>query len=315
MCWWSATFTTESYRLCTMRDRNTTLRSRELGHQLRRYREARGLKQHYVAQHLGLSVPSISRIEDGTRAASPEEVAGMLALYGVIGTERDALLDLARAPHELGWWQKDSQSYKTVWTLEPRSCAITSYQHSIIPGLLQTPEYVTALMYSAGTIADTEIPDRVKARLARRHILFRDDPVHLMAIIGEGALHRVYGSTAVQHRQLAYLLKMMERTNVVIRIVPIDRADVRHVESFLLMRFPVGPAIVQTENLVSNLYIEDPKQVVRYDDAVHGLMRAALDTGESAELITRLMRNLEDDPDVLPKLDWPPLAQEQSQQP
>lgn len=293
-----------------MRDRTTTIRSRELGRQLRRHREARGLKQPYVAEHLGLSVPSISRIEDGTKAPTPEEVAGMLALYGVVGAQREAILDLARAPHELGWWQKGATSYKTVWSLEPLACTVTSHQADLIPGLLQTPEYVEAIMRSVGTISEADMPELVRARLARRHVLFRDDPVHLMAFVGEVALYRIYGSLAVQHRQLAYLLKMMERPNIVIRIVPVVGVGMTSVENFLLFRFPAGPPIVHVENQTSNLYLEAPADIKRYDDAVHGLMRSALDTGESARLITRLMRNLEDDPDVLPKFGWPPLAEE-----
>lgn len=298
-----------------MTTRTSTLRAREIGYQLRCYRVDAGMTQYYAAQKIGISTASMCRIEDGTKPATAEDVAALLAIYNVTGPQRDILIALAREVNERGWLQRYSRvkalGLNTVVSLEPRASTITTYQVDIMPGLLQTPEYVDALFRRRATRPEKEIRANIKTRLTRRHILFRDEPVQLVAFIGELALRRAYGSAAVHHRQLDYLLKLMERPNIVIRVVPCDGMDFPTVGSFHMMHFPASPTTVHTFSLGCELYLEDQEEIALYDDAVHELRQSALDTGESARLISRLMTNLEDDPDVLPKIDWPPLDEDE----
>lgn len=298
-----------------MSERTSTIRSRELGRQLRRFREKAGLNQRWAAGRIGISTPSLSRIEDGTKTPTPEEVSGLLAVYGVTGAVRDILISIAREAHQRGWWQRHNPKFgerlNTLADMESRACTITTFSLGVVPGLLQSPVYTEALMRCAGDVRENEIKARVEARIVRQQILLKEDPVHMAAFIDESVLYRMPGSGAVMHRQLDHFLQMAEKSNLIIRIVPLGRSAKAAADgSFKLLRFPEAPAIAYTEHLGYDVYLEEPEEVVYYDDAVHHLLDAALDTGESVGLITRLMHKLEEDPDVLPEIPWPPLAEE-----
>ncbi|WP_420160052.1 DUF5753 domain-containing protein [Nocardiopsis sp. CNT-189] len=75
-----------------------------------------------------------------------------------------------------------------------------------VPGLLQTPAYTEAVFRGGRLTGDGEVKRRVEARMARREILNRFEPVHLRAVIDEAVLHRSIGGAAVMREQLEYLL-------------------------------------------------------------------------------------------------------------
>lgn len=296
-------------------ERTSTIRAREIGSQLRRYRERTGLSQGRAGKKIALSTASMCRIEDGTKTPTPEEVSALLAVYGVVGPPRDTLLAIAREAAERGWWQRHNPEFgrrlNTLAGLESRARAITSYQLSVMPGLLQSPAYVKALMETGGRVPAKEVKHRVDARLARRQVLFRDKPVHFTAFIDESVFGRMPGGAAVMHGQIGYLAQMAGRPNVVIRVVPGgDSIRAAAANSFLLLRFPGAPTVVQTSNLASELYFEDPAEIALYDQAVQDLVELALDPGESVRLMIRLMRELEEDPDVPSRIGWTPVEKE-----
>lgn len=303
-------------KLCRVSERTTTIRAREIGHQLRWYRERAGFSQHGAGRKIALSTASICRMEDGTKMPSAAEVASLLTLYGIVGPGRDVLIAIAREAAERGWWQRHNPDYhrrlNTLASLESRACSITTFELARLPGLLQAPVYAEAQMRQPGKLADDEIRRRVDARMARQQVLFRQDPLHLVAFLDESALHRMPGSAAVMHRQLDYLTHLAEKPNVIIRVLPMSAGpQAGEIGAFHLLRFALAPSVVHVTNWASQLYMEDAAEIERYDDAVYWLVTYALDTGESAGLITRLMRRLEDDPDVLPHVDRPPAAEEQ----
>jgi Zn-dependent peptidase ImmA (M78 family)/transcriptional regulator with XRE-family HTH domain len=86
----------------------------ELARRLREAREASGLRQEDVAQHLGLSRPSVAQIELGNRAVGGLELAQLARLFGLdlrdlLAEEilaEDSVLVLFRAAPEIGGQEK-----------------------------------------------------------------------------------------------------------------------------------------------------------------------------------------------------------------
>lgn len=72
----------------------------------------------------------------------------------------------------------------------------------------------------------TPLPDEAaraaELRLARQVRLTGDDPVHLDAVINEGALRRVVGGSDVMRDQLRQLVETSDLPNVVVRVLPFD---------------------------------------------------------------------------------------------
>ncbi|MGH4022264.1 MAG: helix-turn-helix domain-containing protein, partial [Pseudonocardiaceae bacterium] len=69
-----------------MRDREPTIRSRELGEGLRRAMEHAGLNGRRAAQLLGWSPSWVSRLLSGKRGGNEVDVSAFLAVCRVTGT-------------------------------------------------------------------------------------------------------------------------------------------------------------------------------------------------------------------------------------
>jgi predicted XRE-type DNA-binding protein len=86
-----------------MRDREPTIRSRELGDGLRRAIEQAGLNGKQAAHLLGWSPSWVSRLLSGKRSATEVDVAAILGVCRVKGKERDRLLALCQEQNTPGW--------------------------------------------------------------------------------------------------------------------------------------------------------------------------------------------------------------------
>ncbi|SCG68497.1 helix-turn-helix domain-containing protein [Micromonospora halophytica] len=106
------------------------------------------------------------------------------------------------------------------WTdVEQDATSLRSFEPSVIPGLLQTPEYAHAVL-SSGPLADDEIEGYVAARLARQAAVFdRPRPPLTVFVIDEAALRR--GEPEIMHPQLDHLEVMARRSCLLLHVVPL----------------------------------------------------------------------------------------------
>src|SRR3954452_1123168 len=77
----------------------------QLGMQLRRLRESKGVSRENAGWEIRSSESKISRMELGRVSFKERDVADLLTLYGVTGEERETLIALARRANTPGWWQ------------------------------------------------------------------------------------------------------------------------------------------------------------------------------------------------------------------
>src|SRR6266511_1412263 len=128
-----------------MRDRIPTVRSRELGHGLRRAMEQAGLHASAVAHRLDWSNSRVSRLLSGKRGGSPTDVVAFLTLCGVTGEERDRLMALSKDQHRPGWFQQHGarlpEQLITLIDHEDEATSMAGFESTLVPGLLQTPHY------------------------------------------------------------------------------------------------------------------------------------------------------------------------------
>ena len=67
-----------------MAEPDSTIRSRELGTEMRKRREALGLPQDAIRRKVGIPISKISRMETGHRGMPLHDIASMLVVYGVV---------------------------------------------------------------------------------------------------------------------------------------------------------------------------------------------------------------------------------------
>src|ERR1700722_15379552 len=133
---------------------------RRLSLELRRARA--GLyTQDQVAQSMDWSLSKVIRIESGAVNISTNDLRALLGLYEI--TDRDQvneLLELAKPSRQSSSWSRYradiSPQYLQYIEYEEAASVLRLYEPLLIPGLLQTAEYATAIN---GQLADPGTPE------------------------------------------------------------------------------------------------------------------------------------------------------------
>ncbi|MET9625902.1 helix-turn-helix transcriptional regulator [Lentzea sp. NPDC006480] len=276
---------------------NVTVRAEELGDDLRRLREAAGLSLERAGELIDASATKMSRLENGLREGSTEDVAALLAIYGCVGPLRTELLKLAHEVDRRGWWQRTKPTFdervRTLLNLERKADLIVNYECANVPGLLQLPDYTRALMIECEMVPTDEVEQRMATRMRSHSVLDQPKPLRLLALIDEWVLRRLIGSSAIMAAQLDKLAESAERSNINIRVIPNRGAHAGLNGAFWLLKRDSGHKVVYLENLTSSLFLEEPDEIETYETAIRHLARRALPAEESVRKITELARRWE----------------------
>ncbi|MEU8036891.1 helix-turn-helix transcriptional regulator [Streptosporangium sp. NPDC049078] len=281
----------------TYSGQSPTVRRRRLAAELRGLREAAGLTMEEVAQALDMSRATISRLETGkTARPRPRDIRDILDLYRAEDAHREAVMDLVRGARERGWWEQ----YKGVFTgtyvgLEAEASSIDTFEPLVIPGLLQTSAYTAELIRASLSYDPAELDKRVEARMRRQEILRRPNPPRYRAIIDEAALLRPVGDTEVMRDQLRKLINTHPLEHVTIQVMPMSAGlHVGMSGHFVILEFPdfTDQDVVYIETPTDNLYLEEPKQLERYNLMMQRLVADALGADASIAYLSELIDRL-----------------------
>lgn len=233
-----------------------SLRRRRLSTELRRARERAGLTTTQTVKSLKWAAGKLSKIENAeTQTVKAADLDKMLDLYKVTDpTVREAMHQLARDAKERGWWSKYRDVFKdeTLPDFEAEASGLRTYESQVIPGLLQTPDYARAIFEGGLYTGAEEVRRRTEARMARREILTKFDPVHLRVVMDEAALRRLIGGSQVMTEQLRHLLHMARMPHIHLQVLPFDVGSHAALTApFTILDFPnpLDPTIVCIETL------------------------------------------------------------------
>jgi len=267
-----------------------TVRRRELGALLQRHREAVGLSVTEAAARLGCHPSKISRMESGQRSAGTSDVRELSQIYGIDDKTRDRLVVLARESRQHGWWQDYDLDSPAYIGLEAAASRLSNFESSIVPGLLQTPDYTTAIVRATHPEwTATQVEQTVEAR-AIRQSRARENNVELWAILDEAALHRTVGGPSVMAAQLDRLVSAAAEPNVVIQVIPFRAgAHLALNSTFVLIDFDHSvSSVVFVEGLVGYIYLEKDLDLARYRKALDHLRALASSPAHSLELVASI---------------------------
>ncbi|HEX5204228.1 MAG TPA: helix-turn-helix transcriptional regulator [Actinoplanes sp.] len=245
---------------------------RALGRRLTRLRVATGKSRREVAEaKLGISEPTLHRIETGKVPVTVANVRALCWLYGVDESVTDGLSDLALGTSQEEWWDANPALpdwFKLYVGLEASASAIRTYEGEVVPGELQTEQYARAI-YSAEQSLDGEATERhVKLRMQRQAAMAARYPKpRLITVLGQGVLARQVGGPEVLAAQVAHLCDVARQEHVEIRVLPWSAgAHAAMAGAFRIMDFedPEDPDVVYLESHVGALYLEEPAEVREY---------------------------------------------------
>jgi hypothetical protein len=204
------------------------------------------------------------------------------------------VLAVAREAPQPGWILRASlaEQYGTLRQLEKRATKIVSCESLLIPGLLQTTEYILAVMTEIGGLDDATAQDRLAGRIRHQAVLRFPAP-EFVAIIGEQALRNQVGGPEVLRAQLKYLLEAGGRPKISIRVVPMrHRGHSGMMGSYLRLHIPGRAGVVYVDTRMFGIFLEEKQDIDRYDGVTNALLDLALSEDDSRALITRLANEL-----------------------
>jgi transcriptional regulator with XRE-family HTH domain len=269
-------------------------RLKRLGSALRALRVASERSAEQVATSLGWSGSKVSRIENGNQLASEDDVRALVALYGVGEDEIEKYVAIARQARQRDWWHKYDdvlpEWFEGYLGLEAEASKISTYESDLVPGLLQTEQYATAVLGAFPLRTTPEEMERtVDLRRARQARLSDENPLILDAVISEAVLRRAIGGTTVMADQLRHLIAMTERPNVTLRLLPFEAGEHPGLDgAFSVLEFadPEDGRIVCVEAMTSTLYLERTRDVGVYRLAFDQLQSRALGPEETIDIVS-----------------------------
>lgn len=169
---------------------------------------------------------------------------------------------------------------------------IRTFQPCLLPGLLQTPAYVRALI-AAGPVRSKQQTDAlVEFRMSRQRILDRDDPPSYVAVVSEGAFINEVGGPTTMRAQLDRLAKVVQHDQVELYVLPTSAsANLWLAGPFDLFRLrpPGRLTVTVSEQFSRSLFIENDDEVAEQEAIFEHLRNASLGRHESRALIERLV--------------------------
>jgi transcriptional regulator with XRE-family HTH domain len=278
----------------------STVPRRQLGRKLRELREARQLTVREVVAALEWSKPRIWRYETGQAPMQPTDVEAMCRLYGADQGLTEALKALARETRAKGWWhayEADlSEWFGLYLGLEAAASRLRQYEAEVIPGLVQSPQYMRAIIKKGLVSEHTAeiVEQRAAVRIQRQQILTRKEPraPELDIILSEAALLRGFDEPLMID-QFVSLKMLAGRPNISIRILPLTAGPHRGFHGpFVILDFPretaardPEPTTVYQEGPTGALYLDKPSEAEVYEAIWKDLDSACLDQAESRLLI------------------------------
>ncbi|WP_329218471.1 DUF5753 domain-containing protein [Streptomyces sp. NBC_01485] len=271
----------------TSEDGKLTPRER-LGRRLRRLRERKGLSLRQLSELVGgYSHSYLGRVELGEQLPSESLVNTLDEFFETDGVLAE-LLELAQDPLIPGYFRKP-------FAKEKEAVRIQVFTSSLVPGLVQTPQYAQSLIRrSLPGETDERVNERVAIRMERQLILDREEPPFYWAIMDESALRRKVGNAQCMKDQMCRLLDLAARPRVTVQILPFDQGGYPLMGGSLTLRtLPDGETVAFIESYGSGELVESParvlEQTLRFDMA----RSLALTDDESLDLIRTYLKEYE----------------------
>jgi transcriptional regulator with XRE-family HTH domain len=272
-----------------------------VGAKLRRLRTDLGLSREEAAEAIRASEWKIHRLENGQVGFKERDLVDLLARYQVSDpAEVDELLAMAHDANAPGWWQRYGdvlpQWFRAYVDLESAATLIRTYEGQFIPGLLQTDDYMRAVIHGAH-LEDSgeEVGRRVRLRMARQTLLTREQPPRLWAVVDEAALRRPVGGREVMRGQVERLIEAAKLPNVTRQVLPFGvGAHSAMLGAFSILRFADRelPDVVYLEHLTGALYLDRRDEVERYLDVMELLCVDSEPPAKTVDLLTKILNTL-----------------------
>jgi Domain of unknown function (DUF5753)/Helix-turn-helix domain len=263
----------------------------ELADHLRDIRLDARLTARALSVAAGWHEAKTSRIESAKQAPSEDDIR----IWCDVCNATDQIIDLIAASRAADsayteWRRVNRTGLRHVQEarrpLYERTSAFRFYCSTVMPGIVQTPGYASALLAAITKFRDTpdDVEDAVRARMNRNRILGSAGR-RFAILLEESVLRYGIGDSEVMAAQLGHLLTVTAMPNVRFGVIPF-RAMQRPM--WTLEAFTVfDDARVHVELLSAQVTVTVPGEVVVYLRAFDQLSELAVYGSDARSLVSR----------------------------
>ncbi|MEU3419131.1 helix-turn-helix transcriptional regulator [Streptomyces murinus] len=256
------------------------------GRTLKTLRLRAGLDRAECGRRIGYSASTVASFEQGRRIPSPKTIDKADEALGAGGLLSVWKEEVERAQYPV--------FFQGMAQLEKQAIELLMYDTLLVNGLLQTEEYMRAVLGMRRPTLDPEvIEQRVAARLARQDIFDRRPSPLLSFVMCESVLRRRLGGMDVTRGQLEHLLLVGQKQDVELQVLPLDCEEHAGVDGpFTGVTRDDGKKFVYAESQGASSLETDPKRAALVA-ARYGIIRSqAFTPRESMDFIEELLGEL-----------------------
>ncbi len=275
-----------------------TIAKLRLARRLTELRVDAGYTANHVCDMLNWGRGKVGRFE-ANQWKRPEmsDIRDLLRFYEADDVTTREIEELAMRARVRPWWRDYQDIFDNEFAgFEADATRIRVFFPLVVPGLLQTPDYIDALMRSSGKPPAWR-RRATEARLRRQQILERDKstmPV-LQAVIAEASLLYRWGSRAERQGQLLHLAEMGQRPGVQLHLQRFIDGPPPGLFSAVQVFDYEGDqsSLVFTESDHGIQEVTDAEYVDSYLDAFDRAVDVALEPRDTAVYLKQLSERLE----------------------
>ncbi|WP_327121451.1 helix-turn-helix domain-containing protein [Streptomyces sp. NBC_01341] len=203
-----------------------TVEHRVMAARLRILRERAGVSLPAAASALGAHPATVRRIERAETGLDSGQVRVLLDRYGVSAGEAGTIMAGLTAANLPGWWHRWRDAIEPwqqgVIGIESSAGLVRTWHPSLVPELLRTPAYESALsrMLLPGESAVRR--DLRLELLGERQRRLEERGATLWAVFPAAALHTRVGGPGVMAEQRALLEEAAHQRYRTVQVVPLD---------------------------------------------------------------------------------------------
>lgn len=269
------------------------MRGREFGAGVREALRKAGLTGRAAAELAGWDPAKLSDMLNGKGGVTEGDLHRLLGLCRTPLDETEHLVALFHETSQSGWLQVHGERQpvlpRTLGEHEAVATEIICWSMNLIPGFLQLPDYLRALIAGNPNSPQEEADQRVAARVARQQQLIQRR-CKMTFYIHEQALHLPVGGPDLMVDQLDHVTTMSMRPYITCRIVPTSiGAHAGQAGSFTFMKFAKLEPVVFIDAENHGVFLDDKDSAKAYTNILRSLDQTALDEEQSKELMERII--------------------------
>ncbi|MDT0455463.1 helix-turn-helix transcriptional regulator [Streptomyces sp. DSM 41527] len=256
-----------------------------IGAQLSHFRKAARMTQPMLAERVGVHEDTIGSVEQGRR---PLKLDLAETMDEVLGTKGALAVAVAKVPER----EKLPAFVQDLVEHEEEALTLLSYQNQVVPGLLQTADYVQEVFDCLYPPLDPdEAAEWISTRLDRQKLLQRRNPQPMLNfVVEEAVLHRPVGGPDVLREQIRHLRQCAELPFLGLQIMPTKRGSHAGLDGpMILMETPQHEYVAYVEGQLVSYLIDDPDQVSTLQQKYGMLRSQAYSPNESKGLLDDLL--------------------------